>query len=373
MTSPEPLVVTFAEPDNMFRLAEAALTGTITDHAQRILDYFLGSGAPSGAARLLATSAHGLHPLEVRVREDGQALEDLLPGTHVLVTEAERISAQHLDLAPELRLVQKFGSLLDNVDQQHASARGVPVATLRRITTVSCAEHTVMLILALARRTVLAHRTVVGAAGAVERPERSTGEVSTRFNWGEVHGIRVLEGSTLGLVGFGEIAREVALRATALGMRVVFHQRSALDRALLDPRLAAVEQVGFDELLATSDVVSLHVPGNPATERMMDADAFARMRPGAFLVNMARGSIVDEAALEAALRSGHLAAAGLDVHREEPIPLDCGLLGLDEVVLSPHVAGGSASFVLSEVEDLVRTLDDHLREAPDRSAKEDGS
>jgi phosphoglycerate dehydrogenase-like enzyme len=231
-----------------------------------------------------------------------------------------------------------------------------------------------MLILALARRTVVAHRTVVGTtAGAVARPTRSTGQTSTRFNWGEVHGIRVLEGTTLGLVGFGEIAREVALRATALGMRVIFHQRSALDRAPLDPRLAAAEQVDLDELLATSDVVSLHVPGNAGTERMMDADAFARMRPGSFLVNMARGSIIDEEALEAALRSGHLAAAGLDVHREEPIPRDCGLLSLEEVVLSPHVAGGSADFVLSEVVDLVRTLDEHLREAPNGSAKEDGS
>jgi phosphoglycerate dehydrogenase-like enzyme len=364
--SHEPLVVTFAEPDNMFRLAESAFTGRLTDHSQRILDYFLGARAADGARRLEAASRHDLHPIEVRIREEGQELDALMPGTHVLVTEAERITDRHLGLAQDLELVMKFGSLLDNVDRSGAEARGIRVAAMRRVTTVSCAEHTVMLLLALARRTVVAHRAVVTAQPDVERSMSSTGVTTTRFNWGQVHGIRVLEGATLGLIGFGEIAREVALRATALGMRILFHQRSTLDPRTLDPRLAAARQVGFDELLQAADVVTIHVPGNAGTERLMDADAFARMRPRAHLINMSRGSIVDESALEAALRSGHLAGAGLDVHREEPVPLDCGLLGLETVVWSPHVAGGSADLVLSEVEDLVGAVARELAAAGPR-------
>lgn len=358
--SPDPWIITFAEPDNMFRLAEVALTGTMTTHAERILDYFLGDEADRGAELILAASAHGVHPLEVRIREEGQALEELLPGTVVLVTEAERICATHLDLAPQLRLVQKFGSILDNIDVEHARARGIDVVPMRRITTTSSAEHTVMLMLALARQVVPSHEVVTRGSDLVLRPSRSTGVSATRFNWGQVRGIRILEGSTLGLVGFGEIAREVALRATALGMRIVFHQRSELDRTALDARLVDARQVTLDELFVTSDVVSVHVPGNASTERMLDASAFARMRPGSLLVNMSRGSVVDELALEESLRAGHLGGAGLDVHREEPVPLDCGLFALERVVMTPHVAGGSAWFVLSEVDQLTRELVDRM-------------
>lgn len=354
MVSQDRFCVTFAEDDNMFWLMDMALQRSMTPQGQRVLRYFTGADTDRAAVRLFdAADAAGLGDVRSVVRDPSRPLANHLDGTDMLVVEAERISGDDLEHAEGLAIVQKFGAVLDNIDTRRARALGIPVATMQRRTTVSCAEHVLALMLALSRRLLAAHDGVVSRLDDPARPTVSTGQVSTAFNWGGVTDVRLLQGRTLGLVGFGEIAREVAVRATAFGMNVVYHKRSPVEPGSLPASLRLARHVGLDELLRTSDVVSIHLPSNPATDRLLDEAALATMKPSAWLVNMARGALVDERALEAALRGGRLAAAALDVHREEPIPLDSGLLRLDNVVLTPHMASGGAELVLQEVEQML--------------------
>jgi phosphoglycerate dehydrogenase-like enzyme len=359
MSSQDRFCVVFAEDDNMFRLVETAMLRRLTPRAQRVLDYFLGPEADAGAQRLLAAAERCGLEQHVRavVRIASEPLERYLHDVDVLVVEAEPIGAELLERAGErLRLILKFGHILENIDTVRAAERGIAVATHARRTTISCAEHAIALMLALHRRIIVAHDAVARRVDDPIRPPTSTGAVSTRFNWAGVTGVRLLHGQTLGLVGFGEIAREVAVRASALGMSVIYHKRTPVDPRLLPPELRAARQVGLDELLARADVVSIHVPSNAATERLIDEAALAAMKPSAVLINTARGAIVDERALEAALRSGGIGGAALDVHREEPVPADSGLLPLENVVWTPHMAAGTGWLVIEEVESVVEAL-----------------
>jgi len=351
--------VAFAEDDNMFRLMEAALLRERTAHVERVLEYFLGPEAEAGAGCLLAAADRfGLGPdVGAVVCGAGEPLQRRLGEVDVLVVEAARVGARHLEQAGvRLKLIVKFGRILDNIDTVRAAERGIAVATHPRRTTISCAEHTITLMLALSRRLIAAHDAVTRRLDDPHRVRASTGQGSTRFNWAGVGGIRLLHGQILGLIGFGEIAREVAVRAVALGMQVLYHKRAPLDPRSLPPELRAARPASLEELLAASDVVSIHVPSNGATERLVDAAALSMMKPSAMLVNTARGAIVDERALEAALRGGVIAGAALDVHREEPVPGDSGLLQLDNVVWTPHMAAGTGWLVIEEVESVVEVL-----------------
>ena len=209
---------------------------------------------------------------------------------------------------------------VDNVDVDAATRRGIVVANAAESTVDSAAEHAIALLLALARNVPQAHAALT--AGSWER-ERFTGIE--------------LAGKTLGVLGLGRIGRQVARRALGLGMRVVAY----------DPFVAAerfrelgVEPAGsLDDIFAQADVVTLHLPLNPETRGVLDAGAFERMRDGVRIVNAARGELVDEAALEAAIRSGKVAGAALDVFATEPYAGP--LLGLPQVVVTPHLAGST--------------------------------
>jgi phosphoglycerate dehydrogenase-like enzyme len=250
-----------------------------------------------------------------------------------LLVEGAPVTADALARAPALRLIQKHGEDCRNIDLAAARRRGVPVAVNPRTANAAVAEHTLLLMLAVARRLPAAQ---VAARTAVARAPREP----SHYNWARLSGVMSLGGRTLGLVGLGEVGRAVARRAAALGMRILYTQRRRLPAAL--ERALGAEFRPLPALLAESDVVSLHVPLTDGTRRLIDRAALARMRRGAILVNTARGALVDEAALRAALRTGHLAGAGLDVRAEEP-PGAPGLAALPTVVATPHVAAGSGA------------------------------
>lgn len=228
-----------------------------------------------------------------------------------------------LDRAPRLRIVANMSRGYDNLDLPAMTARGVWGTNVPEAFTVPTAEVALGLLLMLMRRLAEGDRYV--RAGAW-----------TSFDPGRWDGV-TLAGKTLGCIGFGQIGRATATRARAFDMRVVYHQRRRPDRA---GGGSEERWLPLDELLATVDVVSLHVPATPETRHLIDARALARMRPGAILINTARGSVVDEGALVEALRSGHLGGAGLDVAEDEP-RLHPALLELDNVVVTPHLGGGT--------------------------------
>jgi phosphoglycerate dehydrogenase-like enzyme len=224
-------------------------------------------------------------------------------------------------LAPNAKVISRVGVGYDNVVVADAAAAGVVVCNTPLAPMVSTAEHTLALMLAVTK--YLSHHVDRARQGLKGEPVGRALE---------------LDGSTLGLVGIGRIASRVAVVGNALGMRVV-----ASDPAVNEAPVPGVEMVSFDELLAESDVVSVHAPALPATLRMFDAAAFGRMRPGAYFVNCARGVLVDHDALLAAIDSGRLAGAGLDVTDPEPLPAGHPLLDRPNVVVTPHIASASVA------------------------------
>ena len=250
------------------------------------------------------------------------ALSDEIAGSAGLVTiPADAVGAELFDAAgPSLRIVANFGVGYDSVELAEATRRGIVVSNTPDVLTEATAELTIALMLALLRRLVEGDRLV---------RRRDEWALAPTFMLGEG-----LAGKTLGIVGLGRIGREVARLAEAFGMRVV-HTRGS----------GPYEELPLDRLLAEADVVSLHVPLTPETRHLIGAPELALMRPSAVLVNVSRGPVVDEAALVDALVEGRIAGAALDVYEHEP-EVSAGLLGLENVVLSPHL--GSSTHVARE-------------------------
>ena len=222
--------------------------------------------------------------------------------------------------AKKLRYIGLFATGYNNIDLDYARAHGITVCNVPGYSTDAVAQHTFAFILALTNRVGEYNRTI--AAGDWVK--------SRTFSYFPLP-LAELAGKTIGIVGYGAIGRRVADIARAFGLKVLVYTR----RPCGDP---TVEQVSFDNLLVRADIVTLHCPLNEQSAGMMDAAAFARMKQGALFINTARGPLVDEAALRAALDSGHLGGAGLDVLCQEPMAADCPLLGAPRCLITPHVA-----------------------------------
>ena len=228
------------------------------------------------------------------------------------------VSAAHIALAPRLKLIQKIGTGVNTIDLEAAKAREIAVCNLPGANSRAVAEMALLLMLACLRR--------LRELDANLRRESGWSE-----SWAMQDGFGEIGGKTIGLVGFGAVPQMLAPWLAALGARVLYSSRTA-KAGVPFPR------VGFEQLLAQSDIVSLHLPLTPETNSLFDARALRAMKPGAILVNTARGALVDETALAAALREGRLAAAALDVFGEEPARPDHPLLALPNVVATPHLA-----------------------------------
>jgi D-3-phosphoglycerate dehydrogenase len=239
----------------------------------------------------------------------------------LIVRSATRVTEELLSHAPKLRIVGRAGVGVDNIDMDAATRRGVLVVNTPGGNAASVAEHALALMLSLARS--IPQLNAALHAGRWEKSGAAGAE---------------LRGKTLGLVGLGRVGAEVARRARALEMRVI-----AYDPYITPERAAewGVELLPLPEMIGKADYVSLHTALSPATDKMINASLLAQMKRGARLVNTARGELVDEAALADALRSGHLAGAALDVFAVEP-PKDSPLLGMANVIATPHVAGSTA-------------------------------
>jgi lactate dehydrogenase-like 2-hydroxyacid dehydrogenase len=221
-----------------------------------------------------------------------------------------------------------------NIDREQLAKRGIPLRTLLLPSSAAVADHTMSLLLALTRQ-LLGGSAAMQAAPADMTPIL-TDEGHFAYNWAGLN-TSALSGKVMGLIGFGEVALQVARRARGFGMTIRYAKRRPLP-ADVERRLR-VRFVPIGELLRDSDVVSIHVPQTPETEGLIGATELALMKAGAFLINTSRGAIVDDAALLGALRRGHLAGAGLDVFRIEPLPATDPLLTAPRTVLTPHAAG----------------------------------
>ncbi|MFK3723899.1 2-hydroxyacid dehydrogenase [Pseudomonas monteilii] len=275
---------------------------------------------------------------------DGLArLRDALPGAQGLLGASLRLDGPLLDAAPDLKVISSVSVGIDNYDVPDLTRRGVMLTNTPDVLTETTADTGFALILATARR-------VVELAGWVRDGQWSKSLGPSHFGT-DVHG------KTLGIVGMGRIGEALARRGAAgFGMRVLYH--SSRPKPDVDARYDA-QYRDLDDLLAEADYVCLTVPLNASTEGLIGARELALMKPDAILVNIARGRVVDEAALVEALQARRIRGAGLDVFVQEPLSVDSPLLGLDNVVATPHI--GSATHETREA--MARCAVDNLLEA----------
>jgi len=250
------------------------------------------------------------------------AAEDILAVARdadaILVTYA-KLPGELLRQLQRCKAIGRFGLGVDNIDTKTAAELGIVVTYVPDYCMHEVSDHAMALLLALARKIPFSNKLV--QAGRWEMPA--------------VAPLRRLAGQVLGLIGFGNIPRALAPKAKAFGFEVIAHDPYAAKDVFA---ACGVEAVSLEVLLARSDAISVHAPLTPATRGLIDAAAFARMKQGAVIVNTARGPLIDEPALLAALDSGHLGGAALDVVASEPLPKDSPLLGRDNVILTPHTA-----------------------------------
>ncbi|MBM9592989.1 2-hydroxyacid dehydrogenase [Roseitranquillus sediminis] len=266
-----------------------------------------------------------------------------LAEAEVAVVMATPMPRSLLERAPRLRFIQKLGAGVDRIDTRCCEERRVGLARLHAGNAIPVAEHTLLLMLAACRNL----------------PRLDAQTRAGRWDKEEVRGEnRHLHGKTVGIVGFGAIGRQVARLLSGFGVEIVYYdpvRAEEVDEAALKARY-----LPLDDLVAEADVVTLHLPLMPQTANMISAERIQRMKPGALLVNAARGGLVDEAALADALRSGHLFGAALDAFSEEP-PAGNPLLGIENTVVTPHCAGATidnfASVAARGVENVRRFLD----------------
>lgn len=256
--------------------------------------------------------------LAVIDEQDDAGLAAAMADADVLLHVLKPVTAAMIEAAPRLKLIQKIGVGVNTIDLETAQRRGVAVANMPGTNSQAVAEMALMLMLATLRRA--AYFDPLTRRGEGWRPDLAM-----------LDGVGEIAGRTVGFVGFGAIPQRLAPVIAALGAEVIYNART--------PRPdAPFAFKPLPELLAGADIVSLHVPSTPETRGMIDAAALRRMKPGAILINTARGDLVDEPALVEALTSGRLAGAGLDVFAAEPVDPANPLLTLPQVVLAPHVA-----------------------------------
>ena len=271
------------------------------------------AAGPDLAARLAAVPGLDITICPV---EDRALLARCLPETDVLWHALEPCTAEMIAAAPGLKLIQKIGIGVNTIDLEAAKARGIPVCNLPGTNSRAVAELTLAMMLCALRRLPSFDASVRRGVWTDPLLEDGLGE---------------LGGRVVGLVGYGAIPRLLAPVLTAMRCRVLYTDQAPVADALGEFR-------SLPALLAEADVVTLHVPLTPETTHLIDAASLARMKPGAVLINTARGGLVDQPALTEALQSGRLAAAGLDVFETEPPDFSAPLFRLPNVVVSPHVA-----------------------------------
>ena len=275
-------------------------------------------------------------PWEVALKGRGEAVDGIYTYGHVPVDGAM------LDRLNGVRVISNYGVGVDHIDLAAAAARGIPVGNTPGILNGATADMAFTLLLAAARR-------------AAEGDRYARSPAFLRYDPGFMHG-REVHSSTLGIIGLGGIGCEIAKRARGFAMRILYCNR----RRRADEADFGATRVSFDDLLRRSDYVVLACPLTAETRNLIDAAALAKMKPSAFLVNIARGAIVDTQALCEALREKRIAGAGLDVTEPEPLPRGHPLLALDNVTITPHLGSATVEtrtkMAQLSVENLLRGL-----------------
>jgi len=338
-----PVEIAILDDDHVIRLTRYALSGPgeITEPWARA--FFLPE--EMDPARVYALG-DGLHEADGVSLIPMSAKRDPRKGTDatVLIFRRGNIDAALMDANPKLKLIQRIGARSEVIDLAAAKQRGILVSCVPRATLQLTAEHAILMMLALGKR-------LIEADDAVRKDrwdrDRVVPDHGVAYNWARIEPLIGLFGKTVGIIGLGEVGSLAAGMARAFGARVLYCNRNRLPEP--QEQKLGVEYASMDRLLAESDFISLHATNIPDNKGLIGATTFPAMKPTAFFINTARGPIVDESALYDALTKGTIAGAGLDVHAVEPRVFPDKLTTLPNVIVTPHIAGGSRKGVLTEI------------------------
>jgi phosphoglycerate dehydrogenase-like enzyme len=336
-----PRQIAILDDDHINRLVRYALAGSAQVPDEWARDFFLPEEVDHTQ---VYKAGKGLHPEDEVELLPGSV--DARKGTEasVLIFRRGKIDAALMNANPNLKLIQRIGERSDMIDLADAAARGVAVSCLPRPSLQYTAEHAILMMLALSKRLIEADEAV-----REDRWDRARvhPENGVAYNWAGLSGLHGLCGKTVGIIGLGEVGGMAAKMARGFDARVIYCNRTRLSPER--EQALGVEYRPMSQMLAESDFVSLHASNLPENKGVFDASVFAQMKPTAFFINTSRGRMVDEAALANALRKATIAGAGLDVHATEPRPTPNIFAGMRNVIMSPHVAGGSRAGIVHEV------------------------
>ncbi len=347
------------ENDSFLRLIQVVLDPRAPRERFEAFAHFCKHDTPDfhGWCEKIRAQAKNIYPTDVPLADSQSELRAQLAGATVAVVEELKIGPEEVAAAGgSLKFVQKYGFTTRNIDEAACAAAAVKVLTIRRRANISTAEQALTLMLALARQiTRNANRISVEQLKAAGFAPTSYDRAHTpNGNWARIPSMVTLYRRQLGIVGLGEIGRELALRALALGMRIVYSQRTRLPAAV-EARYQAT-YCSLEELLGASDFVSLHLPRGPATVNFIGARQFAAIKPGAFLINVSQPHLVEREALRQALASGRLGGYGLDTFYEEPGDANDPLIQFPNVVVTPHLGGSPRWNSLDDIEEVIVSL-----------------
>jgi phosphoglycerate dehydrogenase-like enzyme len=359
--TPHAIPTILVEEDHFLKIVPVILDPETSPAHQRAVIDFFAHDVPdfSGWCAQLRARIPGLYPARVLWAKNRTELVAKLSEADGVIVEGLLIDRAALEEAKRLKIVLKFGAIASNVDRAACVERGVDVAVLRRRVNVAVAEQCFALMLTLAKRICmlqgLVERIALEKAGYSIRP-RAPGFIGYS-NFARITGLKTLDSASLGIIGLGEVGREIARRAAAFGMHTLYFQRRRVDTAIeeaLEARYAPLE-----ELMAQSDYIVVQLPLNDSTRSIIDAQALRRMKQGTILINCARAELIDRAALMEALDTGRLGGLGLDVGYNEPADADDPLLRYRDsgnVILMPHTAIGARENAQSDLERLCINL-----------------
>jgi phosphoglycerate dehydrogenase-like enzyme len=349
------------EEDHFLKIVPVILDpATPLAHRQAVVDFFAHDVADFlGWCGELRARLPGLYPARVLWAASQADLVAKLAEADGVIVESLAIDRAALHDARRLKIAHKFGALASNIDRAACAAYGIEVAILPRRVNIAVAEQCFALMLALAKHVCaldgLVERGALEEAGYSIRPRASA--FTGYSNFARVRGLKTLDGASIGIVGLGEVGREVARRAAAFRMHTFYFQRRRLDAALEEA--FGARYAPLHELMAQSDYIVVQLPLNEATRGIIDAPALKAAKQGAILINCARAELIDRAALVEALDSGRLGGLGLDVGYEEPAVAGDPLLqyrGKGNVILLPHTAVGARENAQSDLEQLCVNL-----------------
>ncbi len=336
--------IAILDDDHIIRLARFALAGPGEISEDYVRDFFLPEEMDPAFVYALASGLHesdgvSLIPMSAKV--------DLRKGSDaaILIFRRGTIDKAMLDANPKLKLIQRLGARTDGIDFAALATRNIAISCVPRPVLHRTAEHAILLMLALAKH-------LLEADDAVRKDRWDRGRVrpdnGVAYNWAGITGLGGLYGKTVGIIGLGEVGALAATMARGFGAQVIYSNRKPLSGG--QEKSLGVAFRPLEKLLAESDFVSLHANNLPENKEMIGTTIFAQMKPTAYFVNTSRGRMVDEDALYDALSKGTIAGAGLDVHFEESRPTPDRFAALKNVILTPHLAGGSRKGTLEEIE-----------------------